>query len=391
MITERGEVRILDFGASSSATRKIVSADPLERSRSAAVTPAYTCCELLDGQQTDPRDDLYALACLSYELLTGDHPFQRRCSIEARDLGMQPHRPQGISDQQWRALELGLGWQRESRSLSVRDWLAKLGLEPMTERLPPLHAPEAAPAPRWKSPYARLAALVALVAVVGVWAAAGHGFFKMHPTLARGAPQAKLNDSKPVAAGKTASVSAANPRAPVTDAAPMAVAKPSDDAQRSPRPANEAAPSIAKSKVPLSAVQPAPAQAQPAAALKPSPPADAPPIRADKVSIAADSYTLNPAQKFAEIEVRRLGAVDRDVSFMWWTEGSTAIPGSDFAVQHRTTQFLPKGRRTARLYVRIVPNRWRNQTETFFVVIGNASGGYSLGPVTRAAVRIPPG
>jgi len=34
-------------------------------------TLAYASCEQLEGRRADPRDDLYALACISYELLRG--------------------------------------------------------------------------------------------------------------------------------------------------------------------------------------------------------------------------------------------------------------------------------------------------------------------------------
>ncbi len=62
MVTNSGEVRILDFGTSGDSTT--------------AATPAYASCELLEGREPDARDDLFALACLSYELLAGEHPFQ---------------------------------------------------------------------------------------------------------------------------------------------------------------------------------------------------------------------------------------------------------------------------------------------------------------------------
>src|SRR6202166_815615 len=109
MITNSGETRILDFGAS--------SAEIAQKSTASAMTPAYASCELLEGQGADPRDDLFALACLSYELLAGRHPFQRRRSTAARDLKLIAQRPRGLTRAQWRILQLGLGWRREDRSM----------------------------------------------------------------------------------------------------------------------------------------------------------------------------------------------------------------------------------------------------------------------------------
>ena len=91
MVTNSGEVRILDFG-SSYRFAKESQVEPAWRG-SSSTTPAYACCELLDGRAPDPRDDLYALACIAYELLSGAHPFQRRRANEARDFGVVPVRP----------------------------------------------------------------------------------------------------------------------------------------------------------------------------------------------------------------------------------------------------------------------------------------------------------
>ena len=113
MVTNSGEVRILDFGTSGEAS---------------VLTPAYASCELLEGREADPRDDLFALACLSYELLAGEHPFKHRRSTEARTLKIVPSRPPGLTGRQWRALSRGLAWDRADRPASVRDWLADLDL-----------------------------------------------------------------------------------------------------------------------------------------------------------------------------------------------------------------------------------------------------------------------
>jgi len=125
MITNSGELRILDFGASHSFACRRSSAD---EARKINLTPAYACCELLEGQQADPRDDLYSLACVSYELLAGEHPFQGLRSTEARNRGLTPRRPPGLSGRQWQTLAMGLSWCREGRGITVREWIAKLNL-----------------------------------------------------------------------------------------------------------------------------------------------------------------------------------------------------------------------------------------------------------------------
>src|SRR5450759_1533779 len=104
MITNSGDLRILDFGAARAPAHQRSSTDG---ARKISFTPAYACCELLEGQAADPRDDLYALACVSYELLAGEHPFQGRRSTEARDLGLMARWPPGLTRQQWQALAMG--------------------------------------------------------------------------------------------------------------------------------------------------------------------------------------------------------------------------------------------------------------------------------------------
>jgi serine/threonine protein kinase len=159
MITSQGEIRILDFGAASSTEPDRAGADANQKSNSTVLTPAYASCELLERKPADPRDDLYALACVAYELLAGEHPFQRRRSTEARDLGLVARRPESLTRSQWNALAQGLSFRREARSISVADWLAQLnppantparlsvplGLTPAAE--PPAAAPVPVPMP----------------------------------------------------------------------------------------------------------------------------------------------------------------------------------------------------------------------------------------------------
>ena len=55
----------------------------------------------LDGQQPDARDDVYSLACLSYVLLSGKHPFGEKTALGAQEQRLRPSRPDGLIWKEW--------------------------------------------------------------------------------------------------------------------------------------------------------------------------------------------------------------------------------------------------------------------------------------------------
>jgi serine/threonine protein kinase len=371
MTTERGEVRILDFGASSTLTRQWSASDPLQRNKFLAVTPAYTCCELLDGQQTDPRDDLYALACLSYELLAGDHPFQGRCSTEARDLEMRPRRPRGLTHRQWRTLKLGLSWYRENRSISVRAWLAKLGLERMAEPLPPPHALDAMDPRDWTPSAVRhTGLLVALIAVSGLWVAFGHTAFDVNHVREPLPSEATLNSPSNAQPGQGGQLSV--PGANIfTQPMPTDVLHSSPELQPAPVSSQSESLSVGVTRV--------------------AAPVELRAIGPRKITLSTDTYRVRSGERFAEIYVRRSGESSPDGSFVWWTEPSSAKAPDDFVPQSRTTQRFSNGRHVVSIFIRIVPDPLRTHAKKFYVLIADPSGDYSLGGVARAEILIPPG
>ncbi len=131
-LTENGEVKVLDLGiartldesqAASSGTTRF---DP---DALGALTPQYASCEMFEGLSPSPQDDLYALACVAYELLTGKHPYDRKAAVEARAKALEPERPPGLKSRQWKTLKAGLAMGRSDRPETVQAFLDGLSPE----------------------------------------------------------------------------------------------------------------------------------------------------------------------------------------------------------------------------------------------------------------------
>jgi serine/threonine protein kinase len=128
-ITTEGTVKLLDFGiARASKTRKDATGvttifDPSELG---ALTPAYASLEMFEGDDPDPRDDIYALACVAYELLTGKHPFNKLSAPKVLEKGLRPAPITKLSKRQNRALLNALTITREERTPSVEKFWDEL-------------------------------------------------------------------------------------------------------------------------------------------------------------------------------------------------------------------------------------------------------------------------
>ena len=135
-LTLEGVVKVFDFGIARAAKRsgKLAGSVTLfDPSTLGALTPAYASCEMIEGLEPDPRDDVYAIACVAYELLTGRHPFDRMSAVQARDAHLVAKSPTGLSRAQCRALHQGLAFRRADRTPSALEFLNGI--------LPPKRAP----------------------------------------------------------------------------------------------------------------------------------------------------------------------------------------------------------------------------------------------------------
>ena len=118
-VTTSGRTKLLDFGIAR------VSRGPLLHKPSGplVLTPAYASCEMLEGRESDPRDDVYSFACVIYEMLCGKRPFGELTALQARETGAHVPPLEVLSRGQNAALSRALAFDREARTASVEKLL----------------------------------------------------------------------------------------------------------------------------------------------------------------------------------------------------------------------------------------------------------------------------
>ncbi len=119
MLTEDGEVKVLDFGIASKVNQ-IEDATIINSNTLAGYTVWYASPETLRGHDTHLKDDIYAFACVIYEILTGERFYDQRVS--------QADLINGLSKRQMSALNRALSPERNTRTELIDDLLT--GLQP---------------------------------------------------------------------------------------------------------------------------------------------------------------------------------------------------------------------------------------------------------------------
>jgi serine/threonine protein kinase len=129
-ICKNGVVKVMDFGIARPLQRAVVDQaeqqdmtafDPAERI--GGLTPAYAALEQWNRAPPDPRDDIYAFACVVYIVFSGRHPFARASARAAFDGKLTPQRIDSLSRRQWDTLRRGLALERKDRIGSVDEFL----------------------------------------------------------------------------------------------------------------------------------------------------------------------------------------------------------------------------------------------------------------------------
>ena len=122
-ITKEGEVKLLDFGLAYRLHRSSSMVNVRETGSSG--TPQYMPPEaFMAGEQHKARD-IYALACLVYEMLTGEPPYTPEAAV-GRSPDMLPSRPEELTEAAWEVLKAGFAYRKEERPGSASELVRRL-------------------------------------------------------------------------------------------------------------------------------------------------------------------------------------------------------------------------------------------------------------------------
>jgi len=120
MLSEEG-VRLFDFGLGQAEKGVLPGLPCLSRERFNGWTTGYAPPELLEGQPLLASADVYAVACVIYELAGGRHPFRRLPSTQARNehLERELRMPEHLPKHCWPALRAALAFDVADRTITA--------------------------------------------------------------------------------------------------------------------------------------------------------------------------------------------------------------------------------------------------------------------------------
>jgi hypothetical protein len=366
-------------------------------------------------------DDIHALACLTYEILSGKHPFNFHSPAEASRAGLEPARISSLSERQWNALQRALSFDAAERPATVRAFLDDLGVTG-TERLRPSDpatsprrpapaarqsatAPHAAPAAprvvkrrktaatrRGRGSRLRPLVLLSLLAGVSAWYFFGQPGDDIASVIGIAEP-----NSEPVPADREPAAAVATEPAPAETG--TAVPAPESPVQPGPERATAESSDPSAAAAVEAPADPAAAAPEPVTAAQDSEAAaqDDAPSETGAQPAAADSrpgntvvgslVTVSERDGAARIAFRRpLGVVG---TVFWWTGDDTAVADADYIALEQPVVAFDSGEEAETLHVPLVNDSLPERMETFYVFLGQRDVETGrLEPIARVRVNI---
>lgn len=120
-----GSAKVLDFGIARAASKE-VQKHKFDAGQLGALTPAYATIEMVKDEPLCFSDDVYALACVIYEMLAGRHPYNNRSAFEAHQQKLVPKRLDKLNAREWKALNHALAITKAERTASIAQFSDEL-------------------------------------------------------------------------------------------------------------------------------------------------------------------------------------------------------------------------------------------------------------------------
>ena len=367
-LTREEDVKIVDFGASAALSG--------DSSRIPAGTPAYASPQVLGSETPDRRDDIFSYACVAYELLTGQHPFQHRSSLEARDAGATPTRAWNLTAPQWLGLLSALSWDREQRPADIMTLLDSL----LSEAEPIATAPPIQP----------IGNVVATeLSQELIPAQRGWGFFAFIAcaivTIFIAAQRQDGPDEQPVAVTSTEEVLPAEATTtalpPLSSSVVGSVERPRDTLSSMSASESYAADTTLAST--------APALLSPAIAVRSiePPPLKRVPASLSEIAFDSPSIVTTESSVAAVFLIKRSQPLRGRARVQWSAKSGTADAGIDFASNASGSVEFADGQAQRAIYVPLRNDLLKEEDETFTVELLSPSNA-RVGPVSRAEATI---
>lgn len=120
-ITEDGTAKLVDFGIASASTLPVFDVDQLS-----SFTGRYAAPEVIERLVRSTAADVFSMACVVYETLSGNHPFDTGTSLEMRDQGLTPSPIAGIDRRAMDTIQRGLSFDPTERIATVEEFVERL-------------------------------------------------------------------------------------------------------------------------------------------------------------------------------------------------------------------------------------------------------------------------
>ncbi len=130
-LTRDQQIKLLDFGIAQAISEPNAGAETGPAAGTiVGYTPGYASCEILAGSVPTSQDDIYALGCIAYRLLTGRHPYGNLNALEAEAEGLSPEPIDALPPGIWESIAQTLKFRRKDRTASVARFLEDFSPRP---------------------------------------------------------------------------------------------------------------------------------------------------------------------------------------------------------------------------------------------------------------------